>query len=632
MIALYKKELRGLLPLFTLVVVLFGSDFLYRPFTERLDEVSWVDQSGQLDPVESREIVWILMVLALVAAYNAFPREHDEGTIELLYALPIRRPGIFFAKALAAWTVLVTGLLLDQVAGATLQAANPQSFTGEQWRLGLAAQVTFINGFYFAVVLCHGLLISFLRRFGLLVYAMAYVALSLVKKYSPGSAWLDPNELLIFEYHGTELLVPWSDLGFHGAVALAAAGLAYALWMGPAEVATPFFARLRSHVAGRLALGCVPLAMVLGVLAWMTALAAKEIESASQPVRYTSFLPVRAETLWFDFTYDSNLRERAHQLIRRADRIYEEVAAFMGVEPGRRIDADLTDEGGAHLGIAQGGVLRVALETLSAEEALMTLYHETVHAFQYQLGGRRVAEHMGSLRFFVEGSAVYVTEELLSNPDARRAHRFLAVAAYERHDIRFEELVDDQGLKASYDPSLVYVLGETWTSALAETCGDGAVGAFFRALDRDDAPEDLEGISLWQDTLRAVGCALEPAVSRWGERMAGLARTERETLEALPRLGGGVVEVDGGELVVQVRADRDLEPPADTYYLRVRRGPQVPEDEIHTLTAEIEPDGSGAYFRVPRQWLDGASFELQFGQSIAGSLWPFFEEWQAVTL
>jgi hypothetical protein len=43
---------------------------------------------------------------------------------------------------------------------------------------------------------------------------------------------------------------------------------------------------------------------------------------------------------------------------------------------------------------------------------------------------------MGSLRFFVEGSAVWVTAELLPDAEARRAHRFLAAAAYDRHRIR----------------------------------------------------------------------------------------------------------------------------------------------------------------------------------------------------
>ena len=631
MMALYKKELRGLLPLFALVLAIFGSDVLYRPFAERLDEVTWVEQSGQLDSEDSKVVAWVFLILGLVAAYSAFPREHDEGTIEFLYALPIRRSGIFFAKVLAAWTVLVSGLVLDQCAGAVLQALNPQSWSGEQWRLGLAVRITLANSFFYTVILAHGLLISFLRRFGLLLYAMAGFAVYLVKKFAPGYAWLDPTEILVFEFRGATLLLPWTGLVIHGLVALVAGALAYALWMGRAERMTQLYGRLPSHMAGRLALGCVPLALTIGGFAWMVALAAGELKDAAEPVRYASYLPARAETLWYDFTYPASLSGRAHELIREADRAYEETAAWLDIEPGLRIDADLNDAGASHLGIAQGGVIRIALATLTSEEALMTLYHESVHAFQFELGDRRVAEKMNSLRFFVEGSAVFVTAELLPDPDARQAHRRLAAAAFDRHAIRFEELADNEAFTTVHDTNLVYVLGETWTAALAEECGEEAVGAFFRALDREDAPENLEGMALWQDTLRAAGCALEPVVARWGRQMRETVRQEKAFLEALPRLGGGVVEMDGEHLVFLAEPDRDLERPVETYYLRVRRDPSVSDDQVYTFTARMEADGSGAWFQVPRGWLEGTTFELQFGQSIEGSLWPFFEDWQAVS-
>ena len=96
---LYRKELRGLLPLLVLIALLFGSDFLFRPVAERLDVVSWVDQSGHLSPGEGKIYALLLMAMALIAAYSVFPREHDEMTIELLYALPITRRSIFFFRS-----------------------------------------------------------------------------------------------------------------------------------------------------------------------------------------------------------------------------------------------------------------------------------------------------------------------------------------------------------------------------------------------------------------------------------------------------------------------------------------------------------------------------------------------------
>lgn len=120
-------------------------------------------------------------------------------------------------------------------------------------------------------------------------------------------------------------------------------------------------------------------------------------------------------------------------------------------------------------------------------------------------------------------------------------------------------------------------------------------------------------------------------MARWGARMTERVDAERDFLAGLPRLGGGVVRVEEGQRVFHLQLDRAVEEPAETYFLRVRRDANAPEDETYTFTAALEPDGSGAFFRVPEAWFEGDAFELQFGQSIAGSLWPFFEDWQTVT-
>ncbi len=629
MIALYKKELRGLLPLLLLVAFIFGGGFLFRPLAERLDEITWVGQSGHLGAGEGREYAAMLIIVTLIAAYSVFPREHDEGTIEMLYALPISRRGIFAAKALAAWTVLMLGISLDQLAGALYQALNPQSFGGEQWRLDLALSIIFLDGLFCAMILAHGLLISFLRRFGLLLYGLAGLTVVQIKKFAPGHAYLDPSELLELKFRGLDLVLPWPGLVFHTVVAFASGALAYSLWMGRAGPITRLYARMQNRLAGRIALGCVTATITAAILTWMVVTAAREGET--ETVQYRDFLPVRAETEWYDFTYLSSSSESARRLVREADRGYREVAGLLGATPGPRIDADLTDQGSAHLGIARGGVIRVALATLTDGEALTTLYHETVHAFQFELARGRVAENVNSLRFFLEGSAVWVTSELLPDPDAQRAHRQLAAAAYDRHRIRFEDLIDNEAFTATHDTQLVYVLGETWTAALAKACGIEAVGGFFRALGRDDAPEDLAEIALWQDTLKATGCALEIAMARWAQDMNELIDAERVFLEQLPRLGAGIAGREDGELIIRLQLDRPVTVPAEDYYLRVRRGPEVPEDQIYGFSAELEADGSGAVFRVPEAWTGGSTFELQVGQSIPGSLWPFFEDWQSVS-
>ncbi len=632
MMTLYLKELRGLLPLLILMAVVFGSDFYMQPLAERLDEFSWEEQSGRLNASDGRLYAWVLIIFPLIAAYSVFPREHDEGTIEFLYALPIGRRGIFFAKAAAAWTILLIGVALDQAAGALLQALNPQSFSGEQWSLKVAVGVALIDAFFLGIILSHGLLISFLRRFGLLVYGFLLVLVVRIKKLVAGYDAIDPTELLALEFRASELVIPWSGLLLHAVGALGAGALAYILWMGHGGQFTRLHNRLQTHLAGRVALGCVTLLFVISGLIWAVITAVEEeAEIEVEPVQYRTFFPVRAETLHYDFTYPSNASERARTLMRDADGIYDEVAAALGVEAGPRIDADLTDSGDGHLGIASGGVIRVALESITEEEARVTLAHETTHAFQSALAERRLTESWSSLRSLIEGSAVFVAAQIRPDATSQRVHRRIAAAAYERHQLRLEDLIDNEVLTAAHHSNFVYILGETWTAALVESCGPAIVGDFFRSLSRDDAPEDLEGIALWQDTLSAAGCALEPAVSAWGSMMKRLAREERQFLEELPRLGGGVVRVEDGEVLFQVKLDREVVEPAEAYYLRIRESAGTPEDEIYTFTSELEEDGSGAFFWVPEGWFESRTFELQFGQAIPGALWPFFEGWQAAS-
>ena len=633
---LFIKEIRALLPFLAMVLMLYGTEIIFQFLLERPDELTWAGQRENLLTGNGHLSAFLILIFGLSAAYSVFPREHDEGTIQFLYALPVSRRSIFLAKALAAWSVVALMAVLDQVNALLLTIWNTQSLGGEQWRFFLAFQVCLLESYFCALVVAHGLLMSFLRRLGLLAYGVLALFVGLIIDFQPQWDFLDPATLLSLNYNGTDLVLPWGNLALHGSVALVAFGLAYALWMGAAERFNRLYRWFSEQILGKATLGCATVAIVvLGTTAFFIVFDDDSVND--EPVRYPSLFPVRGETLHYDFNYNSHASQRARTLMAVADDAYTDVAGLLGATDGPRIDADLTDPGSAHLGIAQGGVLRVALENLSDLDALRTLYHETAHVFQHHLSDGKAASAGNSLRFFIEGSAEWVTAELLEEKDGgedhrqrRQAHRRLAATAYHLHQIRFEEMLDDTAFRRLHDPLLAYTLGEAFTAGLAEACGRDIPGKIFRMIDREDAPEDLSGLVLWQDLTGAADCDLESAIAAYERIMTRTVREEWDFIRSLPRLGGGIVGFENGRLIFKASPDRYVEAPAESYYLSVRRDPGVDENGMVTFNGEYDPENDTITFRLPGSWA-GSPFEYQIGQSIEGSLWAFFEDWQTAT-
>lgn len=640
MIALYLKELRALLPLQVLVVLANSGDVLYRPLTQRLDEKAWTDISSYLRPSEGGAYGVELLVFGLLVAYSLFPREHDERTIEFLYSLPVTRRAIFAAKALAGLTVLVVGAVVLQITDGLLQAWNPQSFVGEQWRLDVSVSVAFLQVAVGACVLCHGLLISFFRRFGLIPYAMVWWAALSLERVAPEAAVLNLVNLLELEYEGGRVLIPWGGLALHGAVALACLAGAALAWTGVGEEASAVWARLHRGGAGRFALGCATVGAVVGLVGLFSLLWAAAPQDgpglgADDGLQPVSYQVDRAETARFDFTYPANLRGRALPLIRGADALHERLRRRLGAGVGARVVVDMTGTSPFHEGITAWTKMRVGLAEAADDARLRYVFtHELVHAFEFQESRRRIGDEPRAAAFFAEGLAEWLTFEIEPDEARRRSSRRTALAAWSRQRVRFEVLADEALLAARHDPLLVYSLGETWVAALVDACGERAPGDVLRALGREGAPSRLEPVALWQDALQATGCGLEGVLSAWERRMEAGVAAEADFLAALPRLGGGVVGVDGDEVLVVATLDRDPGPalgPDATPLLRVRDGPSADVTRIRTFMPSGPPGpGRRVEFRVPAALVRGRRFELQLGIAFDPQSWPAFEPWQSV--
>ncbi len=650
--ALYRKELRALWPMLALCTFVISGDFVFRPFTERLDENAFTDVA-LIAPGDGMMLGFFVAILAFMMAYASFPREHDEGTIEFLYALPITRRGIFLAKTAAGVTMLVSACVIGQVTNAILVSWNPSSFEGHQIGFRLAATAAMLHAVVAVALYGHGLFASFFRGFGLLPYAFVSYVLIVISEIFPEAAWLNPLRIARSEYVGADLVVPTFDIVFHLGISGLAAIVAYVLWMGSLDRVRAFFAT-RSTVF-TVAFGCGAALMGFVGFIVMGFWAVSEYGSTppedprvSHQVVETQFQTSEAHTTHYAFVYPDNVHDQTMALMSRADPLLEEVTRVVGEESAPSITVDLAEVSGHHEGITAGTRIRMGLfdgDTGGVQEPwrlVHVLAHESAHVLQGVTSAERLMEYAGTTRFFVEGGAEWIAFEALTGPhtvmtetelarerDLRAAQRLVAVTSWERQQMRFEDLLDNAGFTARWDTVLAYPLGETLSEAVRRACGDEAYGNVLRSFRRPEVPQDAEHEVLFRDALSSFGCDYERVAGAWDGLMVELVASERARIDAIPRMSGGVVGAEGNDVVIEATLDR-APLPVERYFVRVRSDALTADTEVRSTEGTIVEGSSPrrVRFRVPRSLVRGPRFELLFSLEIDPHAFPVSEAWQ----
>jgi hypothetical protein len=652
-IALYRKELRSLLPMLALSVFLVSGDMIARPMTERLDEDTFSDVAG-IAAGEGTFLGFILGILAFMMAYASLPREHDEGTIEFLYALPVTRRGIFVAKALAGLTMLWITCALGQVTNAIIVCWNPTSFDGEQLNFRLAATAALLHALVATVMYAHGLFASFFRRFGLLPYAMLAYVIIVVTEIMPELAWLDPLRLARCDYFGARLLVPVSDALFHLGIAGLVSFIAYVLWMGSLDRLRNFFAmRTAAFTVG---FGCLTAAVGLVGFFVMGFWAVREFDSLNEQAQHdprvareaegVTFQTSEARTAHYAFVYPDNLHDRAMDLATRSDRVIEDVTHRVGERDVPFVTVDLAEVSAHHEGITAGARIRMGLVDQAPWRLVHVLAHETTHVLQGVASHERLMEYGDATRFFVEGGAEWVAFESCLDPasvmrdderaqerELREASRVVAVTSWERHAIRFDDLVDNAHFTARWDTALAYPLGETFSEAIARACGPTAYGEVIRSFARTEVPQSATHDILFRDALSSFGCDYERVGAAWDGLMHDLAASERAHIDAIPRMAGGVIDTDEHRVLIEMTLDR-APLAVEHYTVRVRADAQTPDTEVRATVGTIV-EGSEprrVRFEVPRNGVRGLRFELIFSLDVDPRAFPYSEAWQGAAL
>jgi len=507
--ALVRKELRQLLPLIAGVAALQLFAWADALIFSSPDTYEWAVASWVTNPSGS----WLALtelVLGVLVAYSLLPGEHAQRTIELLYTLPVRRRTVFLVKYATGVAVMSFFDVLGTLQGVLRHLMNPGSFerllpVREVLVLHLTADLALPP-----IFVAYGMLLSFFRRLGWILFALVGVALEVAERVRPSLRVLNVKALMAVEHDGTRPLVDWRAWALHAAMAAAALLLGGVLWLTRQERFAAFAQRFRTGVKLRRAAGAlvmIAVALVLGALAGTRGdLGAPSGDGDGEGARALTL-----DTARFRFIYPAGRSAQAAVVVHAADEAYARVGQWLGAPDVERIVADLTDESSEHAGIGGWKKMRLDLRPPKSNALLVhALYHETTHVFAAALSEGTPDRRRAATRFFDEGLAEHVVYALL--PDrawARDEGRRIGALARSRFHLRFEDLLEPEAFLRRHDEYLLYALGEAWVAALVEACGQPAPARLLRTFGRAATPQTLGGVEMWRYGLQEQGCDLE---------------------------------------------------------------------------------------------------------------------------
>jgi len=557
---LLAKELRDQRPFRWLALFFLGCEVLATLWTEPLGFSPYAATFMSRFKVDG-DLTLMTLILAFALGNGLLVREQDDRTLEFLDALPTSRWTLFWVKLLVALgTVLLyplgmTGWTLFEQA-----LAHPSLDPG--LHLGTLGVASVLRLAQVLSVLALSLALAPLRRLSWTVLALLMLGQSVMEDRWPWLSVLNPLRLAAPRFEGTQWLWPIRALGLQLALSSGLLALALAQFLGVGErLAASAQRRLQGPwLGGLVTLTTVGLFIAL-LMRWDPG--TEDGEANTPEAKFPEVTSARADTRHYQFTYPSSLSKRAGPLLEQADRVFETVRAFMGVEKGEPVRADLGGSERHTAGTAFWNTLRMQLAHLSdPEEARAVLGHETTHVLTQRIVGPEAASRLASLRMFNEGLASYVEYRFFQPPDAKKEDRVIAAAVRARREVKSEELMEPDKLAAQRDANLVYPLGRVFFEALVARHGDGAPARVLAALGRKDAPENLEGALAWQDAFQSAGIDLSQVFDDFFARLDDLVEHHRELLDALPRPRGAVERADGQ---VGIRAILDGEVPEGWY-------------------------------------------------------------------
>ncbi len=618
--SLAAKEFHHLLPLIFALLALDIVSVLEWFVANSPDEISWADVSLLLDPALAKVAAGLYIAIGIVTAYMLFPHERDRNTLQFLWGLPVARWRVYAVKLATGFAVLsgllvIGHLLLWWMHTFSVNSVSATQFSWALWSRELAALIGLT-----AISLGYGALVACFRIIGILGFIVLLAAAQLLAYMDSSYAYLDIAELLTPEYRGTEILLDSKAWWVHSGIGLGCAVVAGFVWTRDAQ--PPADRKKIKRIGARIGNGVLVVVTLLIIVTYGTTRLGPDLTNPALTGAPANALET-ITTRYFEISHYAADRAQAQLLAKEADLRAEQVQQLLGTSVAESILADLTDSSSDHLGIAGWKKLRIGQQALyDPEQRSHVFVHETAHVVASAASDRRLQDHAAYTGFFSEGLAEWVSYEILGLETQRHALRLLAALAWQRFDLRFGDFLYAAEFRARFDDNLVYALGESWVSTLAEVCGDASPGNALRAMARPDAPQRLQGNGFWRETLQAAGCDLTAVNGRFALLLDGY----RSQIADVPVLTGTIETQDE-----RLRASLTLEGTAvdNRSYrvvVRLRDNPGVAAAATFSESAQLEP-GQTISLELPAGMISGQRFQYQLGLEFVPGERPFFGPW-----
>ena len=568
---LLRKELRSLRPfLFVVLAVLtvdivdaFLVPFGTRAFPDRLQTLS-------------TELAILQIVLGFALGANLLVREIDDGTLDFLDGLPLRRRTIFAAKVQAALLVLLIFPAGTLLLNAALHAATRGSLD-QALRPSLLLTMFGLSCLVTTVALTAGMLLGFLRYVAWLVLALCAIGIRLLQDRVPSAAILDTTDLLTLRFTGNAWQLPmatiWTQLG----AATLFAALAFALFCSAGKTR----ARVRHGGALRRWSARIGIAlMVAAALAGISLLVERSKAGRGEnggagsgradALEFTPIAGAHATTRHYSFSYPAMSSARVRPLIDEADRTFGAVAALLGIEGGAPIDVDLSGTIENHAGTAYLDRIRMRVNDGGHENARSVLAHETAHVFAMRLAGGARGRQLEGMMVLNEGVAAWVENKLDGQAGVTQEQELAAAIVSARRLVTPRQLTNQIAFIGAVDENLKYPLGAILVDRLVQRYGPAAPATLLRALAREDFPRDLEAYVLWQKAFQLASFDLDLVLDDYARHLKRLESTHARRIAQLPRPRGSLVDEDD-EFSIALRFDLPV-PEGATPLVRYRPG------------------------------------------------------------
>ncbi len=625
MIALMVSQLRQLLPFAMLWAVLSGLAYTYELFSTRVDEQDFIDWCSTACGTGSNlDQLLFLLFFCMLAAYRLFPREFDDGTIDFVRSLPVAKSRIFFSKVLTAWLLICALLTAEFLITSSLLQFNRQTISGQIYPATLS-MILLRDCLFALVIVAHGVFISWFRVTGLVLYCAYLIGLYWLEEAMGISGIFSLFRFYNSEFFDQQILFDWPAITAQLIIAALLLAISYRLWNTTESQPRA----KRAGIVSKYGPGfMVVIAFLLASIALVASIANRHRSGTSANINHLA-------TEHYRFSYSKADQAQITELLQFADQDYQTLATLLGVENRPFIQARMTLSSNHAFGYASHTEIRMKLGDGRPVNPLYrrVLSHETTHVFQSVESNRALSKSRNSVGFFLEGMAQYTSFAVVPDSVRRDTNWAISSVAWKRQNITFGQLANRTVFDSTYNPELLYGIGDIWVDAMARQCGEQSPGEFLRSLATSNLPPNLQGEQYWRLHLNDIGCDLEQINHLWRTQMQQIA--DRRIDGAFPVYSNVTTSTRDDQLLITatVTPDENGSQP-ERYLIRIASETSIANRPPRVLTGRVISTGSNTQvqFSVPLLNITGQRYRYQIGFAPYPDSRHYFEKWRNGTI